>query len=81
MDETLVSVGYDVVKITEETPELWEVVDAGPSGNPTKILPIRFETRNKDTETHPSLLSPTHPSLSRVYPLLSMHSYSIYTHL
>lgn len=28
MDETLVSVGYDVVKITEETPELWEVVDA-----------------------------------------------------
>ena len=28
MDETLESVGYDVIKITEETPELWEVVDA-----------------------------------------------------
>ena len=28
MDETLESVGYEVVKITEETPELWDEVDA-----------------------------------------------------
>ena len=28
MDETLESVGYDVVSITEETPELWDEVDA-----------------------------------------------------
>lgn len=28
MDETLESVGYDVVRITEETPELWDQVDA-----------------------------------------------------
>ncbi len=28
MDETLESVGYDVVVITEETPELWDEVDA-----------------------------------------------------
>ena len=28
MDETLESVGYDVVRITEETPELWDEVDA-----------------------------------------------------
>jgi len=28
MDETLESVGYDVVRITEETPELWGEVDA-----------------------------------------------------
>ena len=27
MDETLESVGYDVVRITEETPELWDEVD------------------------------------------------------
>ncbi|MEL0334885.1 MAG: hypothetical protein VW980_03745, partial [Flavobacteriales bacterium] len=28
MDETLESVGYEVVRITEETPELWDEVDA-----------------------------------------------------
>jgi len=28
MDETLESVGYEVVRITEETPELWDQVDA-----------------------------------------------------
>jgi hypothetical protein len=28
MDETLESVGYDVVRITEETPELWDEVNA-----------------------------------------------------
>jgi len=28
MDETLESVGYDLVRITEETPELWDEVDA-----------------------------------------------------
>lgn len=28
MDETLESVGYDIVRITEETPELWGEVDA-----------------------------------------------------
>ena len=28
MDETLESVGYEVVSITEETPELWDEVDA-----------------------------------------------------